>query len=63
MRVATTKVNILVPNLLPLVYLLIGFDIAQYLSALSAVNVKTETPTDTSFAHSETCYYYLFKNT
>lgn len=31
----------------------IGFAIAKNLSADSAVKVKTETPTDISFAHSE----------
>jgi len=32
----------------------IGFTMAQYLSALRAVSVNTETPIDTSLAHSDT---------
>ena len=34
----------------------IGFTMAQYLSALRAVSVNTETPIDTSLAHSDTLH-------
>lgn len=54
MNNAVSSVKIFAPSLPLAACLLIGLTIAQYLSALKAVKVKTDTPIDTSFAHSDT---------
>jgi len=50
---AVNIVNALSPSVIPAARLLKGFTIAQYRSALNAVRVNTDTPIDTSLAHSE----------